>query len=296
MKKNRILTFLRNINYLSKHSLCDQRESDIIYLTNKILDDARYEYDLLDNKIYIPTILDPNSSLDLILKTGKSFIRTGDGEISIMLGLDQPFQKYEPELDKGLRKILSCDNKNFLVGINGNFYLKGSQTCFSPYFRRRAYDYRQFYAKLTNPNVTYLNSSFTAYIFGEHGSQKNIERYNKWKQAFKNKKLIVVCGKGILDKLSYNIFELAYSTIYIYGPKINAWDEHEKLISKIKDIATNEHIIVFILGMAGKVIISELAEHGYTCWDVGHLAKYYDAFMKGYENTQQNIEEFYAPD
>lgn len=296
MITNRIVTFLRNLNYLSKHSLWKQRESDIVYLTNKILDDARYEYDLTENKIKIPTILDPNSSLDLILKSRKSFIRTGDGEIKIILGINQPFQKYEPEVDQGLRKILSSDNNNFLVGINRNYYISGLQTKFSPFYRRHAYDYRQVYAKFINENVKYLDSTLTGYPLGEHNSQIYKERYNQWKTAFQNRKLIIVCGKGILDKLTYNIFELAHSTNYIYGPRINAWDEHEELISQIKDIATKDHLIVFILGMAGKVMISELAEQGYTCWDVGHLAKYYDAFMKGIENSQQNIETFYAPD
>ena len=35
---------MRNINYLTKHSLWDQREEDIVYLANKILDDVQYEY------------------------------------------------------------------------------------------------------------------------------------------------------------------------------------------------------------------------------------------------------------
>ena len=44
----KIKNLLRNLNYLSKNSLWDQREKDIVYLTNKILDDVQYEYDLID--------------------------------------------------------------------------------------------------------------------------------------------------------------------------------------------------------------------------------------------------------
>ena len=44
----RIKNLIRNINYLTKHSLWDQREEDIVYLTDKILDDGFYEYELLN--------------------------------------------------------------------------------------------------------------------------------------------------------------------------------------------------------------------------------------------------------
>lgn len=67
-------------------------------------------------------------------------------------------------------------------------------------------------------------------------------------------------------------------------------------MKEIQEQKVDNPIIVFILGMAGKVMAAELAEQGYTCWDVGHLAKYYDAFMKGMEGTEDNIRKFYAPD
>ena len=65
----KIKNLLRNLNYLSKNSLWDQREKDIVYLTNKILDDVQYEYDLIDGGTVKPKILDGEKSLDLILET-----------------------------------------------------------------------------------------------------------------------------------------------------------------------------------------------------------------------------------
>ena len=47
------------------------------------------------------------------------------------------------------------------------------------------------------------------------------------------------------------------------------WDLDDDLIKEIKLVTLKDDLIVFILGMAGKVMISELSEQGYICWDVG---------------------------
>lgn len=293
---NRLKNFIRNINYLTKHSLWDQREEDIVYLTNKILDDAQYEYDLEDGGTVKPRILDGEESLNLILSSNKSFVRTGDGEVKIMMGLDQPFQAYDKALADGLKEILSTPSDNLLVGINRNYYIPGYIRNYSSFYRRYAYDYRQYYKKLLNEDSTYIDATLTSFQFGHHKDENVINRYNRWKKAFKGRDIVIICGEGILEKLEYDVFELAALKVIIHGPSKNAWSEHERLIKQIKSEVSKEQLVIFILGMAGKVMIAELAELGYTCWDVGHLAKYYDAYMKGIDNTEDNIKKFYAPD
>ena len=43
-------------------------------------------------------------------------------------------------------------------------------------------------------------------------------------------------------------------------------------------------------------MIPQLTEDGYMCWDVGHLAKYYDTYMHGKILSEDEIKKFYAPD
>lgn len=292
----RFSNFIRNINYLTKHSLWDQRENDIVYLTNKILDDAQYEFDLTDGGTSKPTILDGDESLDLVLSSGKSFVRTGDGEVKIMMGMDQPFQEYDKELADGLRNLFIQKRENLLVGINRNYYIPGYLRGYAPFYRRFAYDYRQYYKKILREDVTYIDATMTSFQFGMHEDSKTIERYNKWLNAFRDRDVILVCGKGVIDKLEHDVFQFARKKTIIYGPSKHAWREHISLIDKIKQVGDKDAIIVFILGMAGKVMIAELADQGYTCWDAGHLAKYYDAYKRGIENTDKNISDFFAPD
>ena len=62
----KLKNMIRNVNYLSKHSLWDDKEELIVYLTNKILDDVSYEYNLDSSGIEKFTILNTDQTLDLI--------------------------------------------------------------------------------------------------------------------------------------------------------------------------------------------------------------------------------------
>lgn len=81
----------------------------------------------------------------------------------------------------------------------------------------------------------------------------------------------------------------------MYGPKHNSFDQFDTLLSKAKMYPSNK-TLVFILGPCSKALVYELAKEGYIAWDVGHLAKDYDAWMKGMDKTPQNIIDFYKPD
>ncbi len=291
---NRLKNFLRNINYLTKHSLWDQREEDIVYLTNKILDDGIYEYSLeLDNYKKLK-ILNKNESIKLILDSGKSFVRFGDGEIRLMQGLNQPFQKYEIEIVRRLYHILENPRKDILVALNREYYASGYTHGNNCFLRRNAYDFRCFLQKYCNSEAVYIDGACTFGVWGDR-SENSYLFWDKWKKAFKERTIAIVCGEHILDKLEYDVFELAKSKQFIYGPKKNAWDKHEEIIEKIKQV-DKQTIIVFILGMAGKAMIPEVTDLGYVAWDVGHLAKSYNAFMTNMQVTPENMANFYAPD
>lgn len=293
----RIKNLMRNINYLTKHSLWDQREQDIVYLTEKILDDGLYEYGIkLPNKKSVK-ILTQEETLSLIEQQPKSFVRTGDGEISLILGNNQPFQKYEKEIADILEKLLKTKRSDIYVGINRNYYISlGDVDMYSKFYRRKAYDLRNIYNRYLNLDNIYIDATFTSYELDQQKNEKIDSVYKRWKELFKDQNLVIVCGKGILDEYRYDVFELAKSKVYVDAPRRDAWDEKDSIIQQIKSNDPKECIVVFILGMAGKAMVPELTDCGYMCWDVGHLAKYYNAYMQGNVMTEDEIKAFYAPD
>lgn len=293
----RIKTLVRNITYLMKYSLWDQREEDIVYLTNKILDDGIYEYGL-DLPAYRKLkILEKNDSIDVILQSNKSFVRMGDGEIRIMQGIDQPFQQYEPVIEDTLVELLKNQRADILVGINRGYYIPHFHAKREDYNRRFAYDFREYLDEYCNYDSTYIDGACTFnYTLGYSDDEITHMFWNKWKKAFKGKKLVIICGERIVEEMVYNIFEEAESIKYIYGPRKNAWDKHDEIIKKIEK-ESKENLLIFILGMAGKAMIPEVTDMGYTAWDIGHLAKGYNAYMTGMDgHDAENVANFFAPD
>lgn len=292
---SRIKNLIRNINYLSKHSLWDQRESDIVYITNKILDDGIYEYNLDLENYKKFNILDIWKSIDYISRTGSSFVRFCDGEINLMKGLNQPFQKYDEVLVSRLFQTLKEYNDKIAIGINRDYYVPLYDWAHNEYVRRHGYDFRNFFSEHCNYERTYIDGSFTFWNFGEH-TEESEKFWHAWKEMFRDKSIAIICGEGILDSLEYDVFELCRNKEYIYGPSKNAWSKHMELVDQIKNTINKDTILVFILGMAGKAMISEMVDLGYTAWDIGHLAKSYNVYMKNIEYSPENIKNFYAPD
>lgn len=292
---SRIKNLIRNINYLSKHSLWDQREDDIVYLTNKILDDGIYEYGLKLPGYQHLNVLGHNESIEYIIKSKKSFVRFCDGEINLMKGISQPFQEYDKELVERLYNILKIPRKDLLVGLNQQYFGPGYIYSNFNYNRRHAYEFRRFLEDTCNRETTYIDGRCTFYEFGNNG-EETVQFWKSWKEAFKDKDLVIICGEGILDKLQYDVFENAKSKTYIYGPSKHAWRMHEQIVCKIKEQVRKDQLLVFILGMAGKAIIPEVTEMGYCAWDIGHMAKSYNAYMTNMNPTEENIKNFFAPD
>ena len=48
--------------------------------------------------------------------------------------------------------------------------------------------------------------------------------------------------------------------------------------------------------MTATVLAADLADMGYTAWDIGHAAKEYDAYMRREEKTDAVMDKFFAPD
>ncbi len=288
---SRLKNLLRNINYLSKHSLWDKREEDIVYLTNKILDDAGYEYDLIKDKRL--KILNTDESLELLEAETKSFVRIGDGELRLINGESQPFQEYDKEIADRFIEILSKKRQDMLVGINYPYFAASK----SDYDRRFSYDYRMQLLNLCDCENVYINASATNLDAVSGVSKEKTDMcIARWKEIFKHKNLVIVCGEGLLDEYEHDIFETAASKKVIHAPRRHAWREHERIIADIKNTASKNDIVCFILGMGGKAMIPELTDMGYICWDIGHMAKYYNAYMTGMEWTKENSDKFYAPD
>ncbi len=299
MKNPRWNNFLNNIHFLFDHSLHDLEEERDAYLTDKIIEDCIYEMDEDRELIQRLDILNASESLDLVIRNSKSFVRTGDGEIKLMLGYSEPFQEYDARLADRLRHILADPNEGLYVGLNRRYFT----SCMDirdyeerKYYRRNANRFRHFYLDVCNHERTYVDANFTMYPLSLLRTEGAKKHFQKIQTLFSGKDLVLVSGEGVFEKLQYNVFEQANSMQIIHGPSRHAFREFDTLLGQIEREVSKEQTVVIILGMAGKAMVPELAEKGFMAWDVGHMAKAYDAFRRQIVFTPEFQREFVAPD
>jgi hypothetical protein len=105
----------------------------------------------------------------------------------------------------------------------------------------------------------------------------------------------MICGEGTLDRIEYKLLDVCKSIEYIYAPATEAFDSYNKILGAAKTIDKNR-LVCISLGPTAKPLAFDLSKEGYKVWDLGHLMKDYDTFMKRKPRTETEIIQFYMPD
>ncbi len=240
--------------------------------------------------------MNKEKSVQLITEKPKSFIRTGDGELRLIMGENQPFQKYDSELACILCKVLENKDERLYVGVNRNYYIPLRGRDDVEFYVRNAYDYRRIYEKYCTAGSMYIDSTFTSLDFDDMGTIESDEYFRMIKYLFDKKKICLICGEGIMKKIKHNVFEDVDDFVLLEAPRINAWEQKDEIIQRVKQNIDSSYILVFVLGMAGKAINYILTQEGYMCWDVGHLVKYYDLNFSRRKLSEVERKRFFSPD
>lgn len=293
-----LMQLLRNIKYLGSVSLQDKGD-DLIYQTLIRVDDF-YHYELTDPEYYLDKydfkILNYDETVNTLLNHPMSFCRFGDGEIDLIHGQSIPFQQYDKKLVAIMKNILSTNIPNMYVGINYNYFhsTKNMTEQTRRYYLVAAKKYRDWLNENACKDRTYIAAGFNA----TYVSFTNFDfdsYYIKLKNLFKDRDIVVFVGKNILSKLQYDIFEDAKSKTIEQGPRLNAFSVYNEVLNKARQYG-KDRTLCFILGPASKALVYQLTLEGYMAWDIGHMAKDYDAYMNKINKNPENIIKFFSPD
>ena len=284
-------TLLQNLKFLSSIRVSDliQEETELECINAKL--------QTMTSRVNNIRVFDSEETVEYLRNYGGSFCRFGDGEFMLMLGGNLGFQPYHPLLALKLWEIFTQSGQNMMIGIpyqqlqtperfnelvkqfyfTSGKWIRSFLNCYLPVQRKQYIDtgFNQVYQ-------TYSSMNFAAY-------------YERVRKLFEQKKLTIIAGEGILDKLTYDVFDLAKDKEYLYGPARDAFSAYDEILEKARKI-DKDRLICVILGPASKVLIHDLTKEGYTAWDIGHLAKDYDSYRKHLGRTREEIGRFYAPD
>lgn len=244
-----------------------------------------------------PTVLGPEATVRRLAKQPKSFCRFGDGEFALMLGGSIGFQKYAPKLALALWEIFCQAGDDIYVGVpyqqfempyKFNNWVREFYLTSGTWVRKFLYQY------LPKNRDIYIDTGFNQ-VYQTYQTMNFSVYYEQIKNLFKDEKITLVAGEGILDQLDADIFEYAAETEYISGPKMNAFDMYDNVLQRVLK-TDKSRLVCVILGPCSKVLVRDLAKAGYLAWDIGHLAKDYDSYIKRAGRNKDDIARFYAPD
>ena len=293
----KIITMLKNIKFLFNVNLAENN-NEIMYQTQlRVLD--LYKYEIKEDEQFLTNdikVLNNEETVDLLMNRPKSFCRLGDGEIELIKGNSIPFQKKDQRLSQYLLNILKAEDTWFYIGINYRYFhsTRNLNETNRRFYLTAVKKYRDFIIENCNKNNTFIAAGFNlAYV-----SQREFDfgaYYEKIKNLFNGKKIVLFVGRGLLKTYKHDVFEYAEQVIVEEGPNINAFSEFDSLLERALTY-DKSHLMCFILGPTSKALVYELAQKGYMAWDVGHLAKDYNAYCEGMERSHENIVWFYSPD
>ena len=289
---------LRNVKFLIENDLKDFNAA----LTDEILEDCVFELDELRNFLLqqAPKILDRAESLALLLRQPKSFARFGDGEVAIMQGKDHIFQKYDSRLAEKMFQVLRTKRDDLYIGINRMYFhsvMLGNLTDAGRNFHRMNDKFlRKFFTENTNPEIQYLDACCFGGYFACASNDIYADFIRMKRKLFEGRKIAVVTGRSVLEKLDYDIFDLAVSKIIIDAPSKDAFSAYDSILRDISRNVNKDTLICLILGQTATVMVSDLTDMGYIAWDAGHIAKDYDFFMKNMVKTPQTQTDFFSAD
>jgi hypothetical protein len=200
------------------------------------------------------------------LKSGKSLIRIGDGEIYIMNGGSISYQKFYPGLQKSLLSIVNdySDDSPYLLGLNkipiskSNAQLKKDNliTCWLPM--------KVYWNLYFNKNAHYFDA--TAFYYNE-----TIPKY--FEEYFKTKQLILVTREGTITSLKNNKLFPFTAIEYILTPDENTYEQYgtilEEILAAVDRHVTSNVIVLLACGPASKALALTLTKKNIVSIDVG---------------------------
>lgn len=256
------------------------------------LERKKYEKGKYANKI---DILTTEETLNLMEKERISFLRYGDGEIAIINGSSIPFQEYDKRLAKRLRKLLTVNEKGLKVGVPYYYtHPIKNLNLFVWKFACSLASQRKFLCRECRKDIVYIDTCITQ-VYQTYSDYNFEDYYKRMQNLLRDRKVTVICGKGILDGLRHSALEVCREVEYIDAPGMNAFSKYDAILRDALK-TDKDRLVCISLGPTAKVLAYDLYKKGYQAWDMGHYFKDYDSYMEKRPRTEAEITRFYKPD
>lgn len=234
----------------------------------------------LQPKTKQPHILSIENTLDTVLEKKLSMIRFGDGEITLIDGMDLPFQKRTQELSLRLEEILKVNNPNLLICIPGMW---GKLDIFAPYayyfIMHHMYRYNHTWKALLSYEKTYGDTNVTRHYLAYKNKEPAEKIFEKICSLWESSPVVLIEGAKSRLGLGNDLFDNVTSLERILCPPENAYSKYEDIKAEALKV-DKQKLILLSLGPTAKVLAYDLFLSGYRVLDIGHIDMEYEMFLR----------------
>lgn len=229
-----------------------------------------------------PKVLSMEETLNLIAKENLSFIRFGDGEITLIEQNDLLFQKADPDLIKRLREILQSNYHGLLICVPGLFgKLDGFAKDAYKFALHHQFRYWYEWMQLLSLSQVYGNTFITRPYLGFTDSRRKNsgEIFKKLFLLWQDRHIILVEGEKSRLGVGNNMFGRVASLGRILCPPENAYAKYTEIMDEVLK-NSKDKLVLLSLGPTAKVLGYDLFLKGYRVLDIGHLDMEYEMFLR----------------
>lgn len=217
------------------------------------------------DKLFYPTIMTVDQTINEIVSNNRSIARFGDGEFAIISGYTRwRFQRMDKRLSERLLEVLRAEDEQVLIGLI-DFYGDLSSWRESGADGARAYlsrEVREAHYKLLDKKKRYANTEISRI--------KEMDDIQKRKRIWEGRDCVFIEGYQTRMGIGNDLFDNVASVKRILCPAESAFDKYEQIYEAAVQIP-KECLILLALGPTATVLAYDLAKAGYQALDIGHM-------------------------
>ena len=239
---------------------------------------ACYRKGILKNSLRVCSIPE---TVETLIRSEKSLVRFGDGEIKLIAGREIPFQKPDAALVQRLQEILQNPQENLLVALPDVFE---DVSDFVPksrdFWMEHMLFHRKDYERICRKDRIYENAFFSRPYIMYRDKSGCGALFERMKKIWEGREIVFVEGEISHNGVGVDLFDSAESIQRILCPSSQAWEKYDRILNECRRLSTDKLVLVS-LGAAGKVLAQDLCCLGYRVVDIGSLDMEYGWFCEG---------------
>ena len=227
-----------------------------------------------------PKVLSDEDTLDKIIKENLSVIRFGDGEISLIDGLDLGFQKNDKNLVKSIEQILKARDAGLLLCVP-NIWGRLDDLEDYAYWFNMHHLYRCGYVwnSVLSKDQIYGSSAITRPYLAYKDKSKSGAIFKKLFSIWEGKDVVLIEGSKSRLGVGNDMFDKVKSIKRILCPPEDAYSKYEEIKKEAMKISKDK-MILLSLGPTAKVLAYDMFLAGYRVIDIGHVDMEYEMFLQ----------------